>query len=102
MIESQDPFLAFKAEMWLYQSSRTFTDMSDMSYVVVTGTIGRGSMSALPKCVNSLPPKQSLLFNVSLCFGTKKIWRMFGRWWKNLTLESEFYVVAVCDVYQCT
>lgn len=103
MIESQDPFtalchlivvcasspvplscvstslMAFKAETWLHQSSRIFTDMSDMSHAAATGTLGRGYKSASTKCVNSLPPKQSSLFILSAFLdirGFEDLWQM--------------------------
>lgn len=41
--------------------------MSDVSYVVAMGTLAEsGYKSALTKCVNLLPQRQSLLFNVTL------------------------------------
>lgn len=60
------PF-TFKLTRIQHLSPRIFTDMSDTSHAVATGTLRRGvTRVLLTKCVNSLPRKQSSLFNVFL------------------------------------
>lgn len=75
LLRQKSPVPHLKLTRIQNSNPRIFTDISDRSYVVTTGTLGRGYKSALTKCVNSLPPKQSALFIVFLFLKHQRLWR---------------------------